>query len=72
MLHHVAARFHELFILQPNKGDEAVKYMNDLSRAYGILLHCTDARSDQICSSYTPRLCEKVSQNFLQYAGYEC
>lgn len=64
MIEFMANNLKQLFTVQtePDKeigGSNAID-MDDLSRAFGLLLHSTAARSRLTCSTVIPSICEKV------------
>ena len=61
MIKYVVENLKELFTVQTEPDEDAsVIDMDDLSRASGLLLHSTGARSRLVCTTAIPCICEKV------------
>ena len=60
----VAENLKQLFAIQTEPDEETGGSseidMDDLSRAFGLLLHSTAAKSRLTCSNVIPRICDEV------------
>ena len=62
--HFVVENLKQLFTVQTEPDEEtggsSEINMDDLSRAFGLFLHSTAAKSRLTCSTIIPRICEEV------------
>ena len=56
-MQHISAQLESLFVVQPTKSEE----MEDASRGYGLLLHASALRTEEMRARWSAKIKAKVS-----------